>query len=97
VVTGPNDVEAAELLGALARDPDRAAPILSALTAELDSPTADSAVRIRLVQALAELPGTVALDTLRRLTHDDVRPVALLAASLVTALGDRTDPGSGSG
>ncbi|MDG4798427.1 MerR family transcriptional regulator [Micromonospora sp. WMMD1082] len=84
VVEGPNDVEAAELLGALARDATWADRIMSALVDELAAPTADSAVRMRLTQALAEMPGTIALDTLRHLARDDDRPVALLASALVT-------------
>ncbi|MEV6279624.1 MerR family transcriptional regulator [Nocardia sp. NPDC051832] len=86
VVEGPNDVEAAELLGTLARDAEWADRIISALASEIDSPTAASAARMRLTQALAELPGTLALDTLRRLTRDDDRAVALLASALVAGL-----------
>ncbi|GAB2713759.1 HEAT repeat domain-containing protein [Nocardia thraciensis] len=87
VVDGPHDVEAAELLGTLAREAEWADRIMTALTGELASPTADSATRVRLTQALAEIPGTRALDTLRKLTEDDDRAVALLASSLVQALG----------
>ncbi|WP_433606461.1 MerR family transcriptional regulator [Dactylosporangium sp. CA-139114] len=82
VVEGPNDVEAAELLGALAREGEWGGRILGALVAELTAPGAGPAVRIRLTQALAELPGTLALDTLRRLAGDDDRPVALVAGAL---------------
>ncbi|MFF0494463.1 HEAT repeat domain-containing protein [Nocardia sp. NPDC004068] len=85
VVEGPNDVEAAELLGTLSRDPLWANRILTALTAELDAHP-EPPIRIRLTQALAELPGTLALNTLRRLTTDPNRAVALLATSLVSAL-----------
>ncbi|MGI5244884.1 HEAT repeat domain-containing protein [Dactylosporangium sp. CA-139066] len=84
VVEGTNDVEAAELLGTLARDPTWADRIMSALVDELS--TADPPSRIRLTQALAEMPGTIALPTLRRLTHDDDRRVALLAKSLSNLL-----------
>ncbi|MFY1632837.1 MerR family transcriptional regulator [Solwaraspora sp. WMMB335] len=91
VVEGSNDVEAAELLGALARDATWAERIMDALIDELAAPTAESAVRMRLTQALAEMPTTIALDTVRRLTHDDDRPVALLAAALVTMLDDQPD------
>ncbi|HTJ34380.1 MAG TPA: HEAT repeat domain-containing protein [Dactylosporangium sp.] len=83
VVEGPNDVEAAELLGTLARDARQADRILAALTDELAAHTADSAARMRLTQALAEMPGTIALSTLRQLAHDDDRPVALVASALV--------------
>ncbi|GAB7052083.1 HEAT repeat domain-containing protein [Catenuloplanes indicus] len=85
VVHGPNEVEASEHLGTLARDPAWAGRIMAALTAELATHAADRAVRIRLVQALAEMPGTVALDVLRELAGDPDRPVALIASTLVTA------------
>ncbi|MET7970109.1 HEAT repeat domain-containing protein [Micromonospora sp. NPDC005305] len=91
VVDGPNDVEAAELLGALARDPTWADRIMRTLVEELRAPTADTAVRMRLTQALAEMPGTIALDLLRQLAHDDDRPVALTARALMTVRDERPD------
>ncbi|MGW5701851.1 HEAT repeat domain-containing protein [Amycolatopsis japonica] len=84
VVEGTTDVEAAEVLGALARDDDVAARIMSALTGELA--TADPAARIRLTQALVEMPPVLALDALRDLAEDDDRTVALLASALAGAL-----------
>ncbi len=86
VLAGRNDVEAAEYLGAMAHDPPWAETIMTALTAELFAPTADPATRIRLTQALAEMPGTLAVTTLRRLTHDDDRPLALFATALLAAV-----------
>jgi DNA-binding transcriptional MerR regulator len=91
VVEGPNDVEAAEILGTFARDARWADRIMSALVNELAVHTANSAVRIRLTQALAEMPGTIALATLRHLAHDDDRRVALLASALTAVLHDRRD------
>jgi HEAT repeat protein len=91
VVEGPNDIEAAELLGTLARDPKWADRIMRALVDELTAHTADSAVRIRLTQALAEMPGTIALNTLQQLARDDDRAVALLASALVETLEERPD------
>ncbi|WP_431969789.1 HEAT repeat domain-containing protein [Nocardia sp. bgisy134] len=91
VVEGPNDIEAAELLGTLACDETWADRIMTALIDELTAHTADSAVRIRLTQALAEMPGTIALDTLRQLARDDDRAVALLASALVETLEIRPD------
>ncbi|WP_433682073.1 MerR family transcriptional regulator [Nocardia sp. CA-119907] len=91
VIEGPNDVEAAELLGRLARDAKWADRIMSALVDELTEQTADSAARMRLTQALAEMPGTIALDILRQLTHDDDRAVALIASSLVERIAERPD------
>ncbi|MGW4829281.1 HEAT repeat domain-containing protein [Amycolatopsis japonica] len=84
VVEGTTDVEAAEVLGALARDDDVAARVMSALTGELA--TADPAARIRLTQALVEMPPALALDALRDLAEDDDRTVALLASALAGAL-----------
>ncbi len=77
IVEGTNDVEAAEVLGALPGADD----IMTALVTELA--TTDPAVRLRLTQALAEMPATLTRDTLRALTHDDDRAVALLATALV--------------
>ncbi|GGQ82286.1 MerR family transcriptional regulator [Couchioplanes azureus] len=81
VVEGANDVEAAEALGALSEDPARADRIMSALTGELAAPTADSAVRIRLTQALLEMPRTLARPVLHELAHDADRAVALIASA----------------
>lgn len=86
VIEGPNDVEAAELLGSLARDAKWADHILNALAGELAAHPLGSPVRLRLTQALAELPGSLALNTLRPLMNDDDRTVALLAAALVRTL-----------
>ncbi|TCP48513.1 DNA-binding transcriptional MerR regulator [Tamaricihabitans halophyticus] len=89
VVEGSNDVEAAELLGTLAQDPKWTDQIMSALQGKLATHTEDSAVRIRLVQALAEMPGTVALSTLRQLSNDEDQPVALTASALRHMLEER--------
>lgn len=93
VVEGGNDVEAAEVLGTLARGVKWAERIMNALVDELTAHAADSAVRIRLTQALAEMPGTIALNLLRELVHDGDRSVALLAAALVEMLEERSDEG----
>ena len=90
VVEGVNDVDAAEVLGALSRNPGRADRIMSELVDALDAPTADSAVRIRLTQALVELPGAAAREALRRLAHDDDRAVALVASAFVGLLDERS-------
>ncbi|WP_333775557.1 MerR family transcriptional regulator [Streptomyces sp. IBSBF 3136] len=90
VVEGLNDVDAAEVLGTLSQDPARADRILTALADELARPTADSASRIRITQALLELPGTTARDTLRRLAHDDDPAVALIASAFSGVLDDRS-------
>lgn len=65
-------MEAAEVLSTLAPD-----PVLGALTNALAAHPAEPAVRIRLAQALAELPD--AQDVLRQLTHDENPAVAAIA------------------
>lgn len=96
VVEGSHDVDAAEVLGTLSRDPGCADRILAALAGELAAPTADSATRIRLTQALVELPGTAAREVLRRLAHDDDRAVALVASAFAAVLDERS-PEDGDG
>ncbi|WP_018216165.1 MerR family transcriptional regulator [Salinispora vitiensis] len=81
VVEGGHDVEAAEHLGALATEPARADRIVSALVDQLAAPTADSAARSRLTQAILELPRTVAQPVLRRLSRDGDPVVAWTAAA----------------
>ncbi len=85
VVKGANDVEAAEILGSLAGNPECAERIMAALVDELAAHQADSAMRIRLIQALAELPEPLARDVLRQLAGDDDRAVALVASALAEA------------
>ncbi|MEU5262928.1 HEAT repeat domain-containing protein [Amycolatopsis sp. NPDC021455] len=84
VIEGVNDVEAAEVLGTLALDPGHGERILNALAGGL---AGDPAVRIRVAQALAELPGTLAHDLLRHLSGDEDRAVAVIASAL---LGDQS-------
>ncbi|MGC4788430.1 MerR family transcriptional regulator [Micromonospora sp. DT178] len=83
VVEGANDVEAAEILASLSLEPDCADRIMTALVDALATRTADSPARVRLTQALAELPAALARGTLHQLTHDDDPAVALLASALV--------------
>ncbi|MBW6435715.1 MerR family DNA-binding transcriptional regulator [Actinoplanes hulinensis] len=82
VVDGVNDVEAAEVLGGLA-GAGHAEGIVSALAGELAVHAGDQAVRIRLVQALAELPVDVARGLLEELAGDGDRAVALFAGMLL--------------
>ena len=91
VVEGTNDVQAAEVLGTLSLDPGCADRIMGALVGELAAHTADSAVRIRLTQALTEMPGTIAQGVLRQLAHDDDRAVARIASALVGVLEERSN------
>ncbi|HEY1094582.1 MAG TPA: HEAT repeat domain-containing protein [Glycomyces sp.] len=89
IVAGANDVEAAEVLGALASHRELADPITSALVDELARPAANHAVRMRLVQALAELPSVLALRLLHGLAADPDRTVASTAAALARMVEDR--------
>ncbi|MGY6652294.1 HEAT repeat domain-containing protein [Amycolatopsis sp. TRM77291] len=88
IADGTNDVEAAEVLGALVENPRSEERIVDALA---DALTEDSAVRIRVVQALAEIPGAKAGDLLGRLAGDADPAVALIAS----ALAGRDRPGEG--
>ncbi|WP_112140186.1 HEAT repeat domain-containing protein [Glycomyces dulcitolivorans] len=83
VVEGTNDVEAAEVLGALAADPAQSDRIKHALTA---ASTKDPEVRLRLVQALAELPTPLALELLHLAAQDEDPTVARTAAALAGLL-----------
>jgi HEAT repeat protein len=89
VVEGANDVEAAEVLGALARAPARGQEILKALVEQLTAHSGNSPVRIRLAQALVEQPEAGAMATLRGLAEDEDHAVALVAAALVQVHGQR--------
>ncbi|MFE2628135.1 MerR family transcriptional regulator [Streptomyces sp. NPDC059374] len=90
VVDGVNDVEAADVLGALSEDPACAARVLTALTGELTAPGADSATRVRLMQALVELPGPGVGEVLDRLSRDDDHAVARVAAAFAGLLDERS-------
>lgn len=81
VIAGANDVDAGEVLGALAQDPASADRVLAALTGAMSSHGGDARVRIRLIQALVELPGAHALESLRSLRADADHSVALVAAA----------------
>lgn len=89
IVAGENDVEAAEVLGALATDPELGVAIQQALAIEFAAPAADHAVRMRLVQALAELPRDLALASLHDLTNDTDTTVARTAQALARVIEGR--------
>lgn len=80
VVSGDRDVEAAEALGLLADGPEQQARVVRAVEATLDDSDADA--RLRLTQAIAEIPGGDALNLLVRLSGDPERRVALTAEYL---------------
>ncbi|WP_226364557.1 MerR family transcriptional regulator [Pseudonocardia sp. ICBG162] len=80
VRAGVDDVEAAEILALLSHeDPATTGHVLAALTRDLDG--TDPATRIRVAQALVELPGPGPQDVLRRLADDTDRTVALVAGA----------------
>ncbi|MFF7901513.1 MULTISPECIES: hypothetical protein [unclassified Streptomyces] len=70
---------------------------MTAMVDELAAPTADSATRIRLTQALVELSGTSAQEVLRQLAQDDDRTVALVASAFVTVVDQRSPEDRGDG
>ncbi|NDK88459.1 MerR family transcriptional regulator [Gordonia desulfuricans] len=84
VIGGVTDVEAAEILGAMTSDGSGTAladRIVGELTAELAAHPADTALRIRLTQALVEIPGEAARSALRILATDADAVVARIAAA----------------
>ncbi|MGU3437316.1 HEAT repeat domain-containing protein [Actinomycetes bacterium M1A6_2h] len=80
VLDGHSDVEASEVLGVLSKDPAYEEQILSAFG---DAGNREPPVRIRLAQALVEIPGPAARHRLELLTHDDDASVALVARALL--------------
>ena len=83
VVAGTRDVEAAELLGALAANQQVEAYVIQAFTAILRSPSSSAEARHRVVQALGELDGPEVQALLQWLTHDDSPAIALTARALL--------------
>lgn len=82
VVAGRSDVDAAEALGALAAADVAAADVVAALRAELAG--AEPAARLRITQALAEIPGPEARTLLTELTADADRTVAGTATVILS-------------
>ncbi|MCQ4118421.1 MerR family transcriptional regulator [Rhodococcus tibetensis] len=82
VIEGRRDVEAAEVLGKLTTIAPRADDLVEVLQDTLDN-TDDSPTRLRITQALAEIPGTAARRALTRLTHDRDRTIASTAAAIL--------------
>lgn len=92
VVTGRRDIEAAEVLGALAVTAPASCDIVEMVRGELAA-TDDAPTRSRLTQALAEIPNPAAREALAQLTDDPDRTVAATAAAIL----GRTDGGTGEG
>ncbi|MFB7513057.1 MerR family transcriptional regulator [Streptomyces sp. NPDC056144] len=83
VVEGLNDTDAADALAVLASDTDAAARIATALADRIADRTTSAAGRRRLAQALADIPGETASQTLAELSRDADPAVALTAAYLL--------------
>ncbi|TQF74636.1 MerR family transcriptional regulator [Rhodococcus spelaei] len=82
VVEGRRDVEAAEVLGGLTELSPSADDLVAVMQDRLDN-TSDAATRLRITQALAEIPGTAARAALGLLAHDGDRTIAATAAAIV--------------
>ncbi|MFD9679005.1 MerR family transcriptional regulator [Rhodococcus sp. NPDC059969] len=82
VADGRRDVEAGEVLGLLAERSPASGEVVAAVQDRLDN-TADAPTRLRITQALAEIPGAAAHEALARLTHDDDKTVASTAAAIL--------------
>ncbi|RPF43866.1 DNA-binding transcriptional MerR regulator [Streptomyces sp. Ag109_G2-6] len=87
VVEGANDVDAADALGALAGDPASADRIAAGLLDRLGHGPAAAPARLRLVQALAGIPGGAAARGLSDLSRDEDPTVARTAAYLLQLRG----------
>ena len=81
IVEEVNDVDAAEALGLLAADPELAERIAGRLVGRLDG--ARASARLRLTEALADIPGVTPARALAELSRDEDRAVALTAASIL--------------
>ncbi|GAA4208744.1 MerR family transcriptional regulator [Streptosporangium oxazolinicum] len=93
VVEGTNDVDAADALGALADRPALADQIAARLVDRLTHGGVGSPARLRLTQALADIPGTTVSRALADLSHDEDRAVALTATYILGIRDDGPFPG----
>ncbi|WP_330233050.1 MerR family transcriptional regulator [Nocardia sp. NBC_00508] len=82
VVEGRSDVEAAEVLGLLAEVAASADDIVPAMQ-DLLANTADAPKRLRITQALAEIPGAAAREALAELADDADRTIAATASAIL--------------
>ena len=88
-IEGVNDVDAADALSTLAGDSAAAERITTALAGRLAHGAAGPSARLRVAQALADIPGPAASRALAELSHDEDRAVAL-TATYVLGLRDDT-------
>ncbi|WP_038170541.1 HEAT repeat domain-containing protein [Tomitella biformata] len=82
IVEGTSDVEAAEALGSVASEPGAAGRVVQALQDKLGD-TADLPTRLRITQALAEIPGPAAREALTALARNVDRTIAATAAAIL--------------
>ncbi|MEU4316356.1 MerR family transcriptional regulator [Nocardia sp. NPDC024068] len=82
VAAGRSDVDAAEALGLLAEAGASAGDMVRRMRDTL-ADTADAATRLRITQALAEIPGDAARQALVDLTGDTDRTIAGTAAAIL--------------
>ncbi|MEU4423595.1 HEAT repeat domain-containing protein [Actinoplanes sp. NPDC024001] len=83
IADGVNDVDAADCLSLLAGDPALTEQIAAGLVDRLTHGPADSPGRLRLTEALAEIPGPTTSQALATLSQDPERAVALTATSIL--------------
>ncbi|GAB2648143.1 MerR family transcriptional regulator [Prescottella soli] len=82
VIEGRRDVEAAEVLGLLTATAASADDVVAVLQGQLDN-TDDAPTRLRITQALAEIPGPAARRALAGLARDGDRTIAATAAAII--------------
>ncbi|MEU4655256.1 MerR family transcriptional regulator [Streptomyces sp. NPDC023723] len=83
IVAGRNDTDAADALSVLAGDPATAERISARLVGRLAHDTTGAPARVRLTQALADIPGPTASDALVELSADRDRAVSVTATYLL--------------
>ncbi|MET0423870.1 MAG: HEAT repeat domain-containing protein [Actinoplanes sp.] len=83
IVEESNDVDAADALSALAADPESADQIAAGFVERLADSALNPAARLRLTQALADIPGPTPDRALADLSQDDDRAVALTATYIL--------------
>ncbi|MFB6507276.1 MULTISPECIES: MerR family transcriptional regulator [unclassified Streptomyces] len=84
-----NDVDAADVLSALASDPEVADRIATGLLDRLAHEAMGPSARRRLTQALADIPGDLTAGALVDLSHDEDRAVAFTATYILKLRGTR--------
>ncbi|WP_169984098.1 HEAT repeat domain-containing protein [Microbispora sp. H10836] len=83
IVEGANDTDAADALSALARDEAPADQIATGLADRLAHGAVGPSARLRLTQALADIPGPTTSRALAELSQDEDRAVALTATYIL--------------